>query len=93
MNVYGEGEPLLDYPGLVKKAQTITTADKNLAWYDWQRYSFRQDKKMLMGGMTGSVTYEGKISEYLPLIDFCEQVHLGKQTTFGLGKIKAEILP
>ncbi len=93
LNVYGKGEPLLDYPGLVKKAQTIQTADKNLAWFDWQRYSFRQDKKMLMGGITGSVTYEGKIGEYLPLIDFCEQVHLGKQTTFGLGKIKADILP
>ena len=47
---------------------------------------------MLMGGMVGSVIYEGKIGEYLPLIDFCSEVHLGKQTSFGLGKIKAEII-
>ncbi|MBW1746401.1 MAG: CRISPR system precrRNA processing endoribonuclease RAMP protein Cas6, partial [Deltaproteobacteria bacterium] len=45
---------------------------------------------MLMGGMTGSVIFEGKIGEYLPLIEFCSKVHLGKQTSFGLGKIKAE---
>lgn len=92
MNVYGNGEPPLDYSGLVKKALAVKTAEKHLLWYDWQRYSFRQDKKMLMGGMTGSVTYNGCIGEYLPLIDFCEQVHLGKQTTFGLGKIELELI-
>jgi hypothetical protein len=92
MNAFGDGEPDLDYPGLVRKAETIKTIDKNLSWYDWQRYSFRQDEKMLMGGMAGSVTYEGHINEYLPLMEFCEQVHLGKQTTFGLGKIKTELI-
>jgi hypothetical protein len=92
MNVYGDGEPALDYPGLVKKAETVKTIETNLSWFDWQRYSFRQDEKMLMGGMTGKVTYQGPIAEYLPLMEFCEQVHLGKQTTFGLGKIKAELI-
>jgi hypothetical protein len=44
-----------------------------------------------MGGMAGSVTYEGDMGEYMPLIEFCSEVHLGKQTSFGLGKIQAEI--
>lgn len=92
LNCYGDGEPALDYRGLVKKAETIQTVDLNLSWFDWKRYSHRQDKSMLMGGLTGSVTFEGKIGEYLPLIEFCSKVHLGKQTSFGLGKIKAEIL-
>jgi hypothetical protein len=93
MNAYGDGEPSLDYPGLVKKAETVRIADNHLSWYDWERYSFRQEEKMLMGGMAGSVTYEGDIDEFLPLIEFCEQVHLGKQTTFGLGKIKTGRFP
>ena len=46
---------------------------------------------MLMGGLVGSVTFEGKIGEYLSLIEFCSKVHLGKQTSFGLGKFKVEI--
>lgn len=92
LNCYGDGEPSLDYRGLVKRAETIKTIDKNLSWFDWKRYSHRQDKSMLMGGMVGSVTFEGKIGEYLPLIEFISKVHLGKQTSFGLGKIKAEIL-
>lgn len=92
MNAYGDGEPDLDYRGLVQRAGNIKIANNNLSWYDWQRYSFRQNEKMLMGGMTGSVTYEGPIGEYLPLIEFCEKTHLGKQTAFGLGKIKTELL-
>ena len=89
-NFYGHGEPPLDYRGLVKKAMDVKILDDDLSWFDWRRYSFRQDKAMLMGGMTGSVTYEGKLGEYMPLIEFCTEVHLGKQTSFGLGKIQAE---
>ncbi len=33
-----------------------------------------------------------KKQEYLPIIEFCEKVHLGKQTSFVLGKIKAGII-
>ena len=90
MIAYGDGEPDLDYRGLVQRARAVTITDNNLSWYDWQRYSFRQEKKMLMGGMAGSVTYTGNIDEFLPLVDFCEKAHLGKQTTFGLGKIRTE---
>ncbi len=92
MNIYDKGEPDLDYKGLVKKAYDVETVEKKLSWYDWQRYSFRQDKKMLMGGMTGTITYKGNLGEYLPLIDFCKKVHIGKQTSFGLGKIDTEMI-
>jgi CRISPR-associated endoribonuclease Cas6 len=90
LNCYGDGEPSLDYKGLVKRASAVSILESNFRWFDWQRYSQRQDKAMLMGGITGSITYEGKIAEYMPLIDFCTKVHIGKQTAFGLGKIKAE---
>ena len=90
LNCYGSGEPALDYKGLVARAKTIKVIDTDLSWFDWQRFSQRQDKAMLMGGMIGSITYEGKLGEFLPLVDFCSKVHLGKQTAFGLGKISAE---
>ena len=91
-NCYGAGEPPLDYRGLVQGAASVQILESDLKWFDWKRYSFRQNKSMLMGGITGSVTYEGYIGKYLPLIRFCEKTHLGKQTAFGLGKIKAERL-
>lgn len=87
---YGDGEPDLDYRGLVKKAEDVRIVEDHLQWYDWKRYSFRQEQAMLMGGIVGSVTYEGMLGEFMPLVDFCSQVHLGKQTSFGLGKFEAE---
>jgi len=85
---YGHGEPALDYPGLVKRAEAVRVVNSDLRWFDWRRYSLRQDQGMLMGGMLGSVTYEGKMGDYLPLLDLCSKLHLGKQTAFGLGKIE-----
>ena len=84
---YGDGEPTLDYRGLVERAKAIVTESSTIRWFDWKRYSNRQDQSMLMGGMVGEVNYIGNLNEFLPLIRFCEKVHLGKQTAFGLGKI------
>jgi len=90
LEYYGGGEPALDYRGLVSRAENVRVTQSTISWLDWRRYSNRQEQAMLMGGMIGSITYSGKLSEYLPLIKFCEQVHVGKQTTFGLGKITAK---
>jgi len=80
-------EPALDYRGMVRRAERVRTAASAVRWHDWRRYSTRQEAAMLMGGMTGEVVYEGELGEFMPLLRFCEQVHLGKQTTFGLGRI------
>jgi len=85
---FGDGEPELDYRGLVERAQKVQALDSHLSWCDWERYSNRQERSMLMGGITGRVTYRGDLGEYLPLLQYCEKVHLGKATTFGLGKIR-----
>jgi CRISPR/Cas system endoribonuclease Cas6 (RAMP superfamily) len=44
-----------------------------------------------MGGITGTITYQAEdLSEFIPLLRYCETVHLGKQTSFGLGRIRIE---
>jgi len=87
-NYYGNGEPPLDYRGIVDRAKAVETADSSLRWFDWERYSNKQDQSMLMGGIIGEVSYSGDLTEFLPLVRFCEKVHIGKQTSFGLGKIE-----
>ncbi len=86
---YGAGEPKLNYRGLVAKAESVAYKPSSIHWFDWKRYSDRQDQTMLMGGMLGTASYLGDFGEFLPLMRFCEKVHIGKQTTFGLGKISA----
>jgi len=92
LQCYGDQVPDLDFKGLVQRAESvrIVESESDLHWFDWERYSQRQDQRMLMGGMLGTVTYEGALGEFLPLIEFCEKTHLGKQTAFGLGKIQVK---
>lgn len=88
---YGPGEPELDYRGLAQRASEVECSSSELSWHDWKRYSNRSEQSMLMGGLTGRVTYTGELSEFLPLLKLAEKIHLGKQTTFGLGKIHLEL--
>ncbi len=92
MSVYGDGEPNWNYKELVEKAEQVQTLSAKLHWLDRERYSFRQKQRTPMGGLIGTVIYENVPPEFLPMLEFCEQVHIGKNTTFGLGKISVDVL-
>ncbi|MEK6589841.1 MAG: CRISPR system precrRNA processing endoribonuclease RAMP protein Cas6 [Nitrospinota bacterium] len=76
----------IDFKGLIERASRIRAKERNTKWYDWERYSARQDTKMKMGGFIGKVTFEGDLNEFLPFIRLGEIIHVGKGTSFGLGK-------
>lgn len=76
----------LDFRGLITAAEQIETVASDLRWYDWERYSARQDARMKLGGFIGRVTYRGDLHPFLPLLRLGEVVHVGKGTSFGLGK-------
>lgn len=90
-DAYNGGEPSLDYIGLTRRAEEVQTAESNLRWQELFRYSNRQKAKVSLGGMTGIVRYTGNLSEFIPILKYCEKVNIGKQTVFGLGKIALEI--
>jgi len=91
MEKYGGGKPEINYQEIVARAEEIKIAESNLNWQEITRYSSRQESKMLIGGLMGNITYQGKLAEYIKLIDFCRHTHLGKQTSFGLGKISYQV--
>ena len=74
--------PLLEHAGTVR----IATSD--LRWLDWQRYSNRQERKVDMGGLLGSLELEGDLAPLAALLRIAEIVHVGKGATFGLGKVE-----
>ena len=39
-----------------------------------------------MGGVVGTMTYEGEIGEFLPLLVLGSWVNVGKGTSLGLGR-------
>src|SRR5207247_6232437 len=56
----------LDFRGLIAAAEQIETITSDLRWYDWERYSARQDAHMKLGGFVGRVPYQGDLQPYRP---------------------------
>jgi CRISPR-associated endoribonuclease Cas6 len=77
-----------DFRAIIEKAKTITTITRDLRWYDWQRYSGRQESRIKMGGFIGNITFGGDTNPFMPLIRAGEILHVGKGTAFGLGKYR-----
>lgn len=82
-----ENAELPDSATLMELAETVKTVSQNTRWRAWERFSQKQQVRMNMDGVTGTVVYEGELGPFLPLARFGEILHVGKQTTFGLGGI------
>ncbi len=81
------GEELsLDFRGLLEKAKKVGVRNRELRWYDWERYSHRQETRMRLGGFVGRISFEGEIEEFKPYLLMGEYIHVGKGTGFGLGR-------
>ncbi|MCI0418045.1 MAG: CRISPR system precrRNA processing endoribonuclease RAMP protein Cas6, partial [Acidobacteria bacterium] len=83
--------PLLEHQAkhvLLEEAKQITVRSHDLVWDDWARYSGRQKEWMQFGGLMGSVTYEGVLGAFMPLLALGEWLHVGGKTSFGLGRYR-----
>lgn len=49
LTYHGSGEPQLDYKGLVHRAMDVQVMESSIRWFDWRRYSNRQEQAMFMG--------------------------------------------
>ena len=77
----------IDYDHLIMEAKGIQTTSSELKWYDWERYSSRQQTSMMLGGFIGKISYEGdNLSKFLPLLFIGTLIHIGNGATFGLGR-------
>lgn len=90
-----DGEKVMfdDFSAMLDRADAIKTLETCLFWKDWTRYSSRQKSSMQLGGLQGSVRYHGDLSAFLRFFALAEELHIGKQTSFGLGQISFEWIP
>jgi len=82
----GNNESSWNHREIISHAQTIKIVSSSLRWFDWQRYSSRQNTKMKLGGLVGEITYRGNLKPYITILRAGEILHAGKNTSFGLGK-------
>jgi hypothetical protein len=62
--------------------------ERRLAWLDWSRFSSRQQQKMDLGGVTGHWLLREVPRGLMPFIYLGQWLHVGKETSFGLGHYK-----
>jgi hypothetical protein len=75
-----------DFAGLTAKAKTVQFASQQLKWYDWTRYSSRQQAEMNMGGLIGSVVLDTRdLEDFWPYLWLGQWTHVGKATSMGMG--------
>ncbi len=84
-----QNEWQINVAALLQLAESVQTKNSQQFWWDFERYSGRQQTYMKLGGFVGQITYSGiAINALLPIIVAGEILHIGGNTSFGLGKYK-----
>jgi len=86
--LYCDGPPRVDFKGLIEESKKVKVVDSRIHWVENTRFSFRQERDISMGGVSGSIEFTGNLDLFMPLLEIGEYLHVGKGTAFGLGKIR-----
>ena len=80
------GGSRIDFQLFSQQAAAVGTDKSVLCFKDWERYSQSQKFRMKLGGLVGTLSLEGDIEPFIPYLRLGEWLHVGKNTTFGLGQ-------
>ncbi len=81
----------LDYREWIRAAREVSLLRDETEWVSWRRYSNRQRVRMDLGGVVGTVVYKGELGRFRELLLLGALVHVGKNTTFGLGRYSLDV--
>ncbi len=80
-----------DFADLARAAHDVRPLRADLRWFDWGRYSARQQRKMKLGGLLGEIVFDGAALEpFWPYLWLGQYVHAGAVTSMGLGRYRIE---
>ncbi len=80
-----------EFGRLLGRSAEVRVVGSELRWRELERYSNRQERKTPLDGFVGSVTLAGELGPFVPLLRAAEVLHVGKGTTFGLGRVAVEV--
>lgn len=88
---YGTLEPGVDFRALAEQADRVRLSEAALRWQPLRRWSSRQRAQQAIGGLVGTLALDfGEATDLAQLADWVPVVHLGKDTSMGLGQVIAE---
>jgi hypothetical protein len=83
----------IDFAALTTQARAVHLSAAQLDWFDWTRYSSRQETEISMGGLVGTVELVGyDLAEFWPYLWLGQWTHVGKGTSMGMGAYSIESL-
>lgn len=71
-------------------ANEFQTLDSQIRPFGFNRFSGRQKRRMNLSGYVGEITIEGPWGRAGKWLHSAEQIHLGKATSFGFGRVHWE---
>lgn len=71
---------------MILSASSIRSVACDLRWQDWTRFGLGGQTLAQLGGVVGSVVYQGELEPFLPVLRAGEWIHVGKVTSFGFGR-------
>ena len=77
-----------DFDGWNSRAETVRTVAAGTRWVERERYSTRQRQWIRLDGTVGSMTYEGDLAPFGPLLAVGEWLHVGNDCVFGNGQYR-----
>ena len=87
---HGQDNAQPDFKALKESSKGLKTVDANLHWQSLLRRSSRQKATQSISGLMGSVSIDtSDAPEWRKILDWAPIVHLGKNTTMGLGRVAA----
>jgi CRISPR-associated endoribonuclease Cas6 len=88
---YGGGEIIQNHRELSALADRVSVSRCNTKFVDYKWRSGRQRTTMRLGGLKGEMKYCGDIGPFYPYLNAAEYIGVGKNITFGFGRIKIEV--
>jgi hypothetical protein len=89
-SLYGDGAPDIDFAGLGQRAKAVRTLNCQLTYRDVVRRSSRTGQTHGIGGFTGTVSYQGNLTEFMPYLRAAFWTGVGRHTVWGNGVIQVE---
>ncbi|MFR1831527.1 MAG: CRISPR system precrRNA processing endoribonuclease RAMP protein Cas6 [Lachnospiraceae bacterium] len=73
-------------------AEHIQLVKEDLHLEHLERYSNRLQEKMDFSGLMGEIEFAGDITPFVPWLSAAEVLHIGRNTTFGMGQVEVLFL-
>ncbi|MCR4318156.1 MAG: CRISPR system precrRNA processing endoribonuclease RAMP protein Cas6 [Planctomycetes bacterium] len=78
----------LDRDAILSLAEKVECVGNELKSASRGRFSRRQGRVMLLEGLTGNATFRGPIQMFSNMLRIAEVMHVGRHTSFGLGRVR-----